>query len=67
MKTSLPSGTTINTYIKHGSQDWSEHFSVPGQGDIVPYHYDLLNGTRIYRDAPFEQSNYNSTTNHWQL
>ena len=36
-------------------------------GDIVPYHYDLLNGTRIYRNAPFEQSIYNGTSNHWEI
>ncbi len=67
VKTPLTNGTTVNTYMTHASQDWSEHFSIPGQGDVVPFHYDLLNGTRIYRDAPFEQSTFNSTTNHWQL
>jgi hypothetical protein len=66
-KLALPNGTVAETYMSRATQDWSEQFFDPSVGNIVPYHYDLLNGTRIYRNAPFEQSNYNSTSNHWGI
>ena len=66
-KVSLPNGTTVNTYLKHASQDFSRQFWDPVQGNVVPYYYDLLNNTRIYLNAPFEQSSFNGTTNHWEL
>jgi hypothetical protein len=66
-KVMLPNGTTLNTYMKYASQDYSKQFLDPVQGNIVPYYYGLLNGTRIYLNAPFEQSSLNDTTNHWEL
>jgi len=66
-KIPLPNNTTFSTYMNRAEQDWSEHFWDPVYGDIVPYHYELVNGTRIYRNALFETALYNSTTNHWDI
>jgi hypothetical protein len=67
LKFALPNGTAVDTYMSRAIQDGSEQFFDPSVGNIVPYHYELLNGTRIYRNAPFEQSVYNGTSNHWEI
>jgi len=68
VKVSLPSGTAVSTYMNRAVQDWGEHFWDQAlQRDIVPFHYELINGTRIYRNDPFETQVYNTTTNHWQI
>jgi hypothetical protein len=68
VKASLPNGTVIDTYMNRAGQDWAEHFWDPVlQQDIVPYNYELLNGTRIYRNQPFETTTYNTTTSHWEI
>lgn len=66
-KVTLPNGTVFKTYMNHAEQDYSQHLWDPVLGDIVPYHYTLVNGTFVYRNAPFETSNYNYTTNHWEI
>jgi hypothetical protein len=63
----LPNDTVFSTYMNHGEQDYSQHVWDPIYGDVVPYHYDLINGTRIYRNAPFETASFNTTTNHWEI
>lgn len=64
----LPNGTVFNTYMDHAEQDWSrEYWSETLQRHIAPYCYELLNGTRIYRDESFEIQNFNVTTNRWDL
>jgi len=67
-KVLLPNGTVVSTYMNRATQDWGEHFwDQVLQRDIVPYHYELINGTRIYRNDPFETQNFNATTNHWEI
>ncbi len=66
-KIPVSNGTLFSTYMNRAAQDFSEHFSDPVYGDIVPYHYQLINGTRIYRNAPFETASFNATTNHWEI
>ena len=66
-KIPLPNGTTFSTYMNRAGQDFAEHFYDPIQGDVVPFNYEFLNGTRIYRNAPFETSSFNATTNHWEI
>ena len=53
--------------MNRAGQDWNEHFWEPGIGDFVPFNYELINGTRVYRNAPFETANYNGTTSHWEI
>jgi hypothetical protein len=62
-KVSLPNGTTLSTYMNRAVQDWADHFWDP----VLSYHYELINGTRIYRNQPFETQIYNTTTNHWRI
>lgn len=66
-KVFLPNGTIFETYMNFGEQDYSQRIWDSELGDIVPYHYKLLNGTIVYRNAPFETSSYNYTTNHWDI
>ena len=66
-KIPLPNGTTFSTYMNRAGQDFAEHFWDPIQGDVVPFNYEFLNGTRIYRNAPFETASFNATTNHWEI
>jgi hypothetical protein len=66
-KIPLPNGTTFSTYMNRAGQDFAEHFYDPIQGDVVPFNYEFLNGTRIYRNAPFETASFNATTNHWEI
>jgi hypothetical protein len=61
----LPNGTTVSTYMNLAQPDYAHQHWDPSQGNVVPYYYDLLNGSRIYFDGLFEQSLFNSTTNHW--
>ena len=63
----LPNGTTINTYMNRAYQDYSRQYWDQTYGNIVPSYYTQLNGTRVYLNSAFEQSSYNSTTNHWEL
>jgi hypothetical protein len=67
-KVPLPNGTAFSTYMNRAGQDFAEHFWDPVlQMDIVPCNYELINGTRIYRNAPFETPVFNATTNHWEI
>ena len=62
----LPSGTIIDTFLNKALPDYSrQHWDQ--QGNILPYYYEQLNGTKVYLDAPFEENAFvNTTTNHWQ-
>ena len=66
-KVTLPSGTSFSTFMNRAGQDYSQWFWDPVIGNYVPYYYDLVNGTRVYRNSPFETSIYNSTTSHWEI
>ncbi len=66
-KVSLPNGTIINTYLNRASQDYSRQYWDTILGWILPNYYTLFNGTKVYLDSSFEQSNYNATTNHFEL
>jgi len=57
----LPNGTALDTYMSHAVPDYSRQ----QPGYAVPYYYDLLNGSRVYLNGLFEDSSFNSTTNHW--
>jgi hypothetical protein len=64
----LPNGTVFSTFMDHAEQDWSrEYWDDDLQRQVVPYYYELLNGTRIYRDDGFETQSFNITTNRWDL
>ncbi len=62
---SLPNGTTIDTYRNRAVADYSRQFWDPQMGNVVPYYYELLNGSRVYLNSQFEASTFNVTTNHW--
>ncbi len=71
----LSTGTVVETFMDRAEQDWGAQYRY--QPDPIgepwrwewahPYYYELLDGTRIYRDQPFENQNYNWTTNRWDL
>jgi len=64
----VPNATVFNTFMDRAVQDWSRRFWDPAQQrDVAPYFYELLNGTRIYRNEGFETQNYNWTTYRWEL
>ncbi len=63
---SLGNQTGFSTYMSRAEQDWSYSYWDPMYGDVTPYFYQLVNGTRVYRNEPFENSMYNSTTNRWE-
>ncbi|MGD8505981.1 MAG: hypothetical protein PVF15_04885 [Candidatus Bathyarchaeota archaeon] len=66
--TPVPNGTAFSTFMDHAEQDWSkEYWNETLQHHVAPYYYELLNGTRIYRDEAFEIQNYNMTTNRWDV
>jgi hypothetical protein len=67
VKVMLPNQTVIGTYMSRAEQDWEQRFWDPIYGDVIPFSYRLLNGTKVYRNTPFETSMYNSTTNRWEL
>jgi hypothetical protein len=67
-KIPVPNGTVFETYMLRALEDWSKRYWDPEFGfEIVPYYYELLNGTRIYRDEGFETQVFNMTTNRWEL
>jgi hypothetical protein len=67
-RVSVPNGTIFETYMTRSMEDWSKRYWDPMLDyEVVPYYYELLDGTRIYRDEPFETQNYNWTTNRWEL
>ena len=64
----LSNGTVFATFMDHAEQDWSRgYWNETLQHQVVPYFYELLNGTRIYRDEGFEIQSYNMTTDRWGL
>jgi hypothetical protein len=67
-KVPIPNGTVFETYMLRALEDWSKRYWDPEfDYEIVPYYYELLNGTRIYRDEGFETQIFNMTTNRWEL
>jgi|GEM_PF-1952593 len=67
-KIPIPNGTEFNTFMDHAEEDWTkEYWNETLQQYIVPFCYELLNGTRIYTDTGFETQIYNWTTDHWEL
>jgi len=67
-KVPMANGTVFNTYMDRAVQDWSKRFWDPTLGhDVVPFYYELLDGSRIYRNEGFETQTYNTTTNRWDL
>ncbi len=64
----IPNGTVFSTFMDHAEQDWSrEYWNETLQRHVTPYYYELLNGTRVYKDEGFEIQNYNTTTGKWDL
>ena len=71
----LANGTILETFMDHAEQDWGKSFRYQPNPEgepwwwewMHPYYYELLDGTRIYRNQPFETQNYNWTTNRWDL
>jgi len=64
----LPNGTMFDTFMDRAVQDWSKRFWDPVlQREVVPYSYELINGTKVYRDEGFETQTYNWTTYRWEL
>jgi hypothetical protein len=51
--------------MSHAVPDYSRQFWDPQAGNVVPYYYEQLNGSRVYLNSLFEASSFNSTTNHW--
>jgi hypothetical protein len=67
-KVFVPNGTVFETYMPRAFEDWSKRYWDPIlDHEVVPYYYELLNGTRIYRDGGFEEQSFNVTTNRWEL
>jgi len=66
-KVSVTNGTVFSTYMDRAKEDWSREYWEEGGHRVLPYYYELLNGTRIYRDEGFEIQNYNMTTDRWDL
>jgi hypothetical protein len=65
-KVNLANGTSIGTYMTQATADYSKQYWNPGKGNVLPYYYEMLNGSRVYYEGSFEQSTYNSTTDHWE-
>jgi len=64
----VPNGTVFSTFMDHAVEDWSrEYWDEELQQHVVPYYYELLNGTCIYKNDGFEIQVYNWTTYHWDL
>jgi len=81
-RVSVPNGTVFTTFMDRAVADWSREYWEEGGYRVVPYYYELLNGTRIYRNdefyqlpngttiyrnGGFEKQEYNMTTNRWNL
>jgi hypothetical protein len=65
--TPVPNGTVFTTFMDRAMEDWSRERWEEGGIHILPYYYELPNGTRIYRDNGFETQTYNLTTNRWEI
>ncbi|HKZ94218.1 MAG TPA: hypothetical protein VJ249_06540 [Candidatus Bathyarchaeia archaeon] len=67
-KIPVTNGTVFKSYMDRSKQDWAVRFWDPVlQREIAPFYYELLDGSRIYRNDPFEMQMYNSTRNRWEL
>jgi len=80
-RVSVPNGTVFATFMDRAAPDWSREHWEDGHR-VLPYYYELLNGTRIYRDEEFyalpngtlvhrnggfEKQESNMTTGRWDL
>jgi len=64
----VPNGTVFNTLMDRAWEDWSrQRWDENLQRQVVPYYYELLDGSRIYKDEGFEIQTYNWTTYRWTL
>jgi hypothetical protein len=64
----VPNGTVFSTFMDRAMEDWSrDYWDESLQQHVVPWYYELLDGTRIYRDNNFEIQVYNWTTDRWEL
>jgi len=64
----VANGSVFSTYMDRAKEDWSKRYWDPMlQRDIVPFYYEFLNGSRIYRNEGFETQVYNATTFRWDL
>ena len=68
----LPNQTTFTTAMDHAQEDWSgRYWDDVLMREVVPYFYELVNGTRVYDDVEgdvgFEGRNWNQTTNRYDL
>jgi hypothetical protein len=69
-KTYLENGTILSTFMPHAETDWERGYfneTLYGGIWIVPHYYELINGSRIYRDEPFENMYWNETTGRYDL
>jgi hypothetical protein len=63
----VDNGTILKTYMNYAIQDYDRQFwDTQHNRNVVPSYYELLNGSRIYLNSQFEQSEFNTTTNHYQ-
>jgi len=64
----VPNGTVFSTLMDRALEDWSrEYWDEKLQQYVAPWYYELLNGTRIYKDDGFEIQVFNLTTYRWEL
>jgi len=74
----LPNQTVITTFMDRAEEDWRLQYWDPVLSThVTPMAYQLLNGTRVYRDSymlwngtqrfGFERRNWNSTLNRYDL
>ncbi len=64
----LPNQTLFSTYMDHAETDWGRSYQDPVTWQWTqPRFYELINGTVIFRDQPFEESMWNSTTGRYDL
>jgi len=64
----VSNGTVLSTVMDHADQEWSkEYWDEELEQHIVPYYYELLNGTRVYSNQGFETHYYNWSTCLWEL
>ena len=64
----VPNGTVFSTFMDRAMEDWSrEYWDEDLQRHVVPYYYELLDGSRIYKNDWFEIHVYNSTTHRYDL
>lgn len=57
----VPNGTVFSTFMDRAGEEWNEIL----QQHL--YYYQLLNGSRIYKNDGFEIQVYNYTTYRWDL